>query len=100
MTAYARESAHRSLIFTVGHSTRTVAEFIELLATASIATVVDVRSSPRSRRNPDYNLDRLPRVLADHGLGHEHVAELGGRRGRSRDVPADVNAPAARVVRS
>ena len=92
MTASARESARRPLIFTVGHSTRTVAEFIELLATASIATVVDVRSIPRSRRNPDYNLDRLPRVLADHGLGHEHFAELGGRRGRSSDVPADVNA--------
>jgi uncharacterized protein (DUF488 family) len=93
VTVSAAESTHRPLIFfTVGHSTRTVAEFIALLATARIETVVDVRSIPRSRRNPDYNLDRLPQLLSDHGLRHEHVAELGGRRAKSRDVPADVNA--------
>lgn len=92
MSSTGPDSAQRPAIYTVGHSTRSIAEFVALLASAGIETVVDVRSIPRSRRNPDYNLDRLPRLLADHGLGHEHIAELGGRRGKSQEVPADVNA--------
>ena len=92
MSAASRESPQRPVVYTVGHSTRSIDEFVALLASAGIETVVDVRSLPRSRRHPDYNLDRLPRLLADHGLGHEHIAELGGRRTKSREVPADVNA--------
>ena len=91
MTAASRAPALRPVIWTVGHSTRSIVEFVELLATAGIETVVDVRRIPRSRRNPDYNLDRLPQLLAEQGLGHEYIDELGGRRGKSRDVPPDVN---------
>jgi uncharacterized protein (DUF488 family) len=87
-----RESTHRAIIYTVGHSTRTIAEFVDLLRSAGIETVVDVRSVPKSRRNPDYNLDRLPRLLADQQIEHEHIAELGGRRGKSHDVAPAVNA--------
>jgi uncharacterized protein (DUF488 family) len=79
-------------LYTVGHSTRTIPEFVELLRSGGVDTVVDVRSIPRSRRNPDYNLDRLPGLLAAHGIGHDYIAELGGRRGRSREVAPGLNA--------
>ena len=92
MTESSRDSASRSPIYTVGHSTRTIPEFVQLLESANVNTVVDVRSIPKSRRNPDYNVDRLPELLAERGIEHEHFAELGGRRGRSRDVPTEVNA--------
>jgi uncharacterized protein (DUF488 family) len=87
-----RESTRRAIIYTVGHSTRTISEFVRLLQSAGVDTVVDVRSLPRSRRNPDYNLDRLPGLLANHQIGHEHIAELGGRRGKSHDVAPKLNA--------
>jgi uncharacterized protein (DUF488 family) len=87
-----RDSTRRPIIYTVGHSTRTFPEFVDLLKSAGIDTVVDVRSMPKSRRNPDYNLDRLPGLLADHQIGHEHIAELGGRRGKSHDVAPNLNA--------
>ena len=93
MTASARASTRRPVVvYTVGHSTRSVAEFLALLESARIETVVDVRSIPKSRRNPDYNLDRLPQLLADHDVEHEHVAELGGRRGKSGSMAPAVNA--------
>ena len=92
MTASARAPTRSAVVYTVGHSTRGLAEFVALLESARIETVVDVRSIPKSRRNPDYNLDRLPQLLADHAVGHEHVAELGGRRGKSRSVAPEVNA--------
>ncbi len=82
----------KSTIYTVGHSTRTLAEFVSLLRSVDIDTVVDVRSIPKSRRNPDYNLERLPTALGTRGIAHEHIAELGGRRGKARDVPPQLNA--------
>ena len=87
-----REPADNPAIYTVGHSTRSIAEFVALLRSANVATVVDVRSIPKSRRNPDYNLDRLPALLAPYEIGHEYIAELGGRRGQSRAVDPALNA--------
>ncbi len=78
--------------FTIGHSTRPLDEFIGLLASNEVARIIDVRSFPRSRTNPQYNVELLPESLAGHGIGYEHVPALGGKRGRSRDVPEDVNA--------
>ena len=78
--------------FTIGHSTRTIGEFVELLAQSQIALVVDVRTVPRSRTNPQYNADVLPASLAEHQIGYEHMAALGGLRGRKTDVPPAVNA--------
>ena len=78
--------------FTIGHSTRPVREFVELLEGAQIGCVVDVRSVPRSRTNPQYNCDVLPQTLAQLQIGYEHIAALGGLRPRTRDVPPDVNA--------
>jgi uncharacterized protein (DUF488 family) len=77
--------------FTIGHSTRPVTEFIDLLKGAQIARVVDVRSVPRSRTNPQYNRDVLPETLARSAIQYEHMAALGGLRAR-QDVLADVNA--------
>jgi len=92
VTVSPRAPARRGAVYTVGHSTRTLAEFVALLESAGIEMLVDVRSIPQSRRNPDYNLERLPGLLAERGLGHEHVAELGGRRPKSRTVAPEVNA--------
>lgn len=68
-------------IFTIGHSTLAVGDFIALIKEAGADFVVDVRRFPRSRRNPQFNADALAGSLAAGGIGYEHVAELGGRRG-------------------
>jgi uncharacterized protein (DUF488 family) len=54
--------------------------------------VVDVRTVPRSRTNPQYNRETLPHALSEFQIAYEHVAELGGLRGRAPDVVPDVNA--------
>ena len=77
--------------FTVGHSTRAIDEFVALLVPNGITRVVDVRTVPRSRTNPQYNRDALPAALQPHGIGYEHIASLGGLRGRKADVPPEVN---------
>jgi len=78
-------------VYTVGHSTRSIDEFVDLLRAGRVETVVDVRSLPKSRRNPDYNLDTLPDTLGRYQIGHMHIEELGGRRGKVRSVPPEVN---------
>ncbi len=77
--------------FTIGHSTRAIEEFTGLLVPNGVALLVDVRTVPRSRANPQYNFDVLPASLAKIGIGYEHIASLGGLRGRRRDVPSEVN---------
>jgi uncharacterized protein (DUF488 family) len=71
--------------FTIGHSTRTLSELIDLLNTSEVETLVDVRSIPRSRTNPQFNRDTLPESLAPARIKYLHLAELGGRRGRRKD---------------
>ncbi len=78
--------------FTIGHSTRAIDEFVELLAESQVALVVDVRTIPRSRTNPQYNADVLPASLAEHQIGYEPIAALGGLRGRKTGVLPAVNA--------
>lgn len=68
--------------FTIGHSTRSLAEFTELLGESEVQLVIDVRSIPRSRTNPQFNADSLPQSLAAAQVGYDHIAELGGLRGR------------------
>jgi uncharacterized protein (DUF488 family) len=68
--------------FTIGHSTRSAEEFIGLLKESEIQVVVDVRTIPRSRRNPQFNKDALPDTLQEFQIGYEHMLELGGRRGK------------------
>ena len=68
-------------VYTIGHSTRSIDEFAALLGIGQVRRVVDIRTVPRSRANPQYNEDALPASLA----------ELGGLRKRERDVPPEVN---------
>ena len=78
-------------IYTIGHSTKTIAEFVELLRAGAVQMVVDVRSVPRSRTNPHYNLDALPDALAAWQIGHTRIEELGGLRKKSKTIPPEVN---------
>jgi uncharacterized protein (DUF488 family) len=77
--------------FTIGHSTRSLGEFVDLISSAEVRLVVDVRTVPRSRANPQYNAETFANVLSEHEVGYEHIAALGGLRGRKRDVPTNVN---------
>jgi uncharacterized protein (DUF488 family) len=78
--------------FTIGHSTRPTDEFVALLKAVEVRVVVDVRTVPRSRANPQFNRDSLPASLAGHQIAYEHLPALGGLRGRQRDVSPNVNA--------
>ncbi len=78
--------------YTIGHGRRPIGDFIDLLQRAEVTLLADVRTVPRSRTNPQYNQDALPQSLAAFQIGYEHIAALGGLRGRARNVPASVNA--------
>lgn len=75
-------------IWTVGHSTRTTAQLLEILAAASIARLVDVRTVPKSRYNPQFNRDALAWELEQAGLEYRHAPGLGGLR---KPVPDSIN---------
>jgi uncharacterized protein (DUF488 family) len=77
--------------FTIGHSTRSTPEFVELLRPVEVQLVVDVRTIPRSRTNPQYNQNTLPETLAAFRIGYEHIAELGGRRGKQPGIVSAAN---------
>jgi len=78
--------------FTIGHSTRPFAAFADLLTKVEVRLVVDVRTVPRSSTNPQYNRDVFPESLSAYQIAYEHMAVLGGLRGRKRDVLPTVNA--------
>ena len=78
-------------LFTIGHGTRSVDELAALLKANGVSCLVDVRTVPRSRTNPQFNVDGMPRSLRPYGLAYRHIASLGGLRGKARDVPPDVN---------
>jgi uncharacterized protein (DUF488 family) len=78
--------------FTIGHSTRPIATFVDLLTQVEVHLVVDVRTVPRSRTNPQYNSEILSKTLSQCQIEYEHIAALGGLRGRRRDVSPNVNA--------
>ena len=67
-------------IFTVGHSNRSLPEFIDVLRSAAIETLIDVRRFPASRRHPHFNAGPLKQELASVGIAYRHVPELGGYR--------------------
>jgi uncharacterized protein (DUF488 family) len=77
--------------YTIGHSIRTIPEFVDLLREANVRLVVDVRTIPRTRTNPQFNRDALPDSLAAYQIGYEHIAELGGLRGRQRRAEPSPN---------
>ncbi len=73
-----------SIFYTIGHSTRSVTELVRLLRGVGADFIVDVRSIPRSRTNPQFNADTLPDTLAGERIGYRHVARLGGLRRRHK----------------
>ena len=74
-------------VFTIGHSTRSIAEFIELLRENGVDILVDVRRFPMSGRYPHFNRDELARTLAEAGIKYQHEEILGGRRTPRPDSP-------------
>ena len=78
--------------FTIGHSTRPIGDFVDSLTKVEVRLVVDVRTIPRSRTNPQYNSEALAEALSEFGIGYERIAALGGLRGRKRDAPPEANA--------
>ena len=76
-----------SALWTIGHSTRTVEELIRLLTEFDISLLVDVRTVPRSRHNPQFNTDSLPETLGPAGIDYRHEPKLGGLRKPRADSP-------------
>jgi len=77
----------RTVIFTIGHSTRPVSEFIEIIKVYEIKKVVDVRTIPKSRHNPQFNEDMLRESLKAVKIRYLHMKGLGGLRHAQKDSP-------------
>ena len=86
-SAHGRSGTRRTTILTIGHSTRSVGTFIQMLEAYGVKRLVDVRTIPRSRHNPQFNRDELPGTLLQAGIGYTHMEELGGLRHARRDSP-------------
>jgi hypothetical protein len=82
----------RRILYTIGHSTRPVSEFIEILRASAITRVVDIRRIPWSRTNPQFDMAVLPKTLGRAGLDYVHLAALGGLRGKGERVEEELNA--------
>lgn len=74
-------------VYTIGHSTRSIEDFLSLLQAHGMELLVDVRTVPRSRRNPQFNRETLPETLAAQGIGYRHEPALGGLRKARADSP-------------
>lgn len=75
----------KPVIFTIGHSTHPIDEFVALLHAHGIEQVVDVRTIPRSRHNPQFNKDALQISLPEASIRYKHIEKLGGLRHTSKD---------------
>ena len=91
ITKRARRLKKIPTIFTIGHSTRPIAEFLALLQEVGVDLLVDVRSIPRSRTNPQFNADALPGALAEAGIAYRHLPALGGLRHRTKAAEPSPN---------
>ena len=72
-------------IFTIGHSTRPITEFIELLQSNGVAQLIDIRTIPKSRHNPQFNSEELAASLRAAHIRYVHMKELGGLRHARKD---------------
>lgn len=77
--------------FTIGHSSRSVETFIAMLRRPRVQHIVDIRKIPRSASNPQFDADRLREDLGAAGVSYEHLAALGGLRGKAAGVSPAVN---------
>jgi uncharacterized protein (DUF488 family) len=78
-------------IHTIGHSTRSIPEFVALLRAGAVDTVIDIRTIPRSRTNPQFNPDPLAEALAEYQIAHSRIEALGGLRKATAAVPPEIN---------
>jgi uncharacterized protein (DUF488 family) len=87
--AFTNQRINTSAIFTVGHGNRTFEELIEILSNWKIETVVDIRSYPRSKRNPEFNQEILTDALPMEGIRYVWLKAMGGlrRKGLGKDSP-------------
>jgi uncharacterized protein (DUF488 family) len=76
-----------TVVLTIGHSTRTLETFLHLLQAHDVTRLVDVRTIPRSRHNPQFNQETLPDALHNAGISYQHIAGLGGLRQTRHDSP-------------
>jgi uncharacterized protein (DUF488 family) len=74
-------------VLTIGHSNRSIQEFLDILQVHQVQLVIDVRKLPGSRSNPQFNQDTLPQALEKYGIGYVHLPTLGGLRRRRLDSP-------------
>jgi uncharacterized protein (DUF488 family) len=72
-------------IFTIGHSTRSIHDSVEILKHYAITELVDIRTIPKSRHNPQFNGPELAHVLRNHHIGYRHQKNLGGLRHAHKD---------------
>src|SRR5579872_4464252 len=72
-------------VLTIGHSTRSIESFVEMLRAHGVKRLVDVRTIPRSRTNPQFNRESLAQSLAESGIGYTHTPALGGLRHARKD---------------
>jgi uncharacterized protein (DUF488 family) len=77
--------------FTIGHSNRSLEQFVALLDAPKIERLVDIRKMSRSRSNPQFNEETLPDALAACQIAYEHLVPLGGLRGKDKSVPREIN---------
>jgi uncharacterized protein (DUF488 family) len=83
----AQISPESTVVLTIGHSTQRLEAFILLLKAYGVARLVDVRTIPRSRHNPQFNRETLPESLEAAGIGYLHLPGLGGLRHARADSP-------------
>ena len=76
------------MLYTIGHSNRSMEEFLELLKEHEILEVVDIRSLPGSNKYPHFNSENLANVLAENGLKYFWLPKLGGLRRSRKDFPS------------
>jgi uncharacterized protein (DUF488 family) len=82
-----KSAPSRRVVFTVGHSTRSIKEFLALLRAHDVRLLVDVRTVPRSRHNPQFNLEALRKAMRRARIGYRHMKGLGGLRHPRKDSP-------------
>lgn len=78
-------------IYTIGHSTHSINEFLNMLESSSIEWIADVRAFPGSKKHPQFSKDEFPKLLYEAGIGYTHFPKLGGRRKISSEIGTSLN---------
>ena len=92
MAEHSQQASTRHTLWTIGHWTCPPAVVLDTLESAGIELLVDVRKMPGSRRSPQFDADRMTSWLREAHVDYLHLAELGGRRPKQRDIEETINA--------